>query len=482
MENDIIVGLDIGTTKIACLIGRRDEGGKVKILGFAKTKSVGVERGVVRNITSTSDSIKKVVEEAAAKANVIVDDMYVGIAGQHIKSITSQGECFIPENRRTVEQEDIDKLINDQRHIMLGPGEEIIHIIPQTYAVDGEELQGDYSPVGTQGRKITATFHIVTGVTQNIINIRDSVRNAGYKVKELVLEPIASSYAVLDDRDKECGVALVDIGGGTTDIAVFSEGIIRHTAVIALAGNIITKDIKDGCHIMPDQAESLKKRYGSCLPSNVREDDIVAIPGIRNQPPREVNMRTLAGIIKARVEVILEQVTFDLSEAGFDGKRLMAGMVLSGGGAKLKHIKEFASLISCTETRIGNPSEHLVDGSDNDLSNPAFATGVGLVLYGIERAELSKAEESLEPEIEDEPESEPETQTTATGSLFEELEKLKTQAPTPAPTPEPEPEPKPSQKNETVKKDDNKKKPKEKKWGLGDIIMNWLNDDDTIGE
>lgn len=388
--SNIIVGLDIGTTKIACFIGRKGENDKIEILGYGKTESVGVERGVVKNITFTADSIRKAVAEASNQANVDVDEVYVGIAGQHINSIQSQGSVMIPTDHRLITEEDVKHLIEDQNSIMMQPGEEIIHIFPQTFIVDNEPLSNEVSPVGVAGKCLKANFHIITGNTTNIQNIKYSVEDAGLKIKEIVLEPIASAYAVLNDIDKDAGVALVDIGGGTTDIAIFSQGIIRHTSVLPLAGNAITEDIRKGCSILKGQAESLKTKFGSCLPSNVSQDDIVTIPGIRNQASREISMKTLAGIIKARVQVILEQIAYEIELSGYD-KNLLAGIVLTGGGARTKHIREFSELITKTNTRIGSSNEH-IENSPEELAHPMYATGIGLVLYGIDMEEQSDKE------------------------------------------------------------------------------------------
>lgn len=384
-ENDIIVGLDIGTTKIACFIGRKIDN-KVRILGFGKTPSKGVERGVVKHIKFTAESIARAVEQASEEAGVEVKEVYVGIAGQHIRSVSSQGMISIPHDHKLIEQSDVDHLIEEQYNIPIGPGEEIIHVFPQTYFVDGEELNNEYDPVGVAGVQLKANFHIVTGNTTNLINIRSSVEMAGFSIKGVVLEPVASAYAVLDDTDREAGVALVDIGGGTTDIAIFHEGIIRHTSVLPLAGNAITFDIKESCKIMQKQAEALKTRFGSCLPEHVNENDIISIPGIRNQPAREISVKTLAGIIKARTESILEQVDFEIKESHLD-KRLIAGIVLTGGGAQLRHIKDLTEFITGIDTRIGLPDEHLEKGSSTEIVNPMYATGIGLVLYGLEREE-----------------------------------------------------------------------------------------------
>lgn len=391
-EKDIIVGLDIGTTKIACFIGKRGENGKVCILGYGKTPSKGVERGVVKNIKSTSESIMKAVETASEQAGVSVSEVYVGIAGQHIKSIQSMGSIMIPPEHKFIEQEDVDQLIEQQHNIALGPGEDIIHVFPQSFAVDGEDISSEVGPVGVAGKQLKANFHIVTGNTLNLLNISDSVERAGLKIKGVVLEPIASAMAVLDDNDRDAGVALVDIGGGTTDIAIFHDSIIRHTSVLPLAGNAITFDIKEGCKILKNQAETLKTRFGSCLPQNVNENDVISIPGIRSQPPREISMKTLAGIIKARTETILEQVDYEIKKSHLD-KHLIAGIVLTGGGAQLRHIKELTEYITGIDTRIGLPDEHLEKGTDKEIINTMYATGIGLVLYGIEKNEEARRRE-----------------------------------------------------------------------------------------
>ena len=401
-----IVGLDIGTTKIACFIGERAENGKIKILGFGKTESVGVERGIVRNIRDTADSIRRAVADASEMAKVPVEEVYVGIAGQHIKSRSNQGSVMIPDDHRQIEREDVDRLIGDQYRIMLDPGEEIIHVFPQTYTVDNEPLPADIDPVGVAGRNLTANFHIVTGNAANVSNIRDAVRDAGLRIKGVVLEPIASAHAVLDGGDKDAGVALVDIGGGTTDIAIFQDGIIRHTSVLPLAGNVITNDIRENCKILKHQAESLKIKFGSCLTTSTNPDDIIAIPGIRNQAPREISVRTLAGIIKARMQTLLEQVQYEIQLSGFE-RQLIAGVVLTGGGARMKNIKELCEFTTGIDSRIGTPDEHLdKQGSVTfeDFSHPMYATGIGLVIYGILEAEeqerLVAQNETGEPETE----------------------------------------------------------------------------------
>lgn len=425
---DKIVGLDIGTTKIACFIGERADDGKIRIVGFGKTDSIGVERGVVRNIRSTAESIRHAVADASEMAKYDVKEVYVGIAGQHIKSQSNKGSIMIPPQHRMIEEEDVQRLIDDQYHILLEPGEEIIHVFPQCFIVDNDELETDISPVGVAGKCLMANFHIVTGNTANLHNIRDAVEEAGLRIKAVVLEPIASALSVLDDRDKGAGVALVDIGGGTTDIAVFQEGIIRHTSVLPLAGNVITNDIRENCQILKHQAESLKTKFGSCLPTSVNQDDIISIPGIRNQEPREISVRTLAGIIKSRMQLILEQVGYEIQLSGFE-RQLIAGVVLTGGGARMKNIKEFAELVIGLDTRIGTPDEHLdTSGSVNfeDLSHPMYATGIGLVIYGLEAEEaaVQKASQTIEASA-PMPESEPVEEEKPSEKKKEKKEKVK---------------------------------------------------------
>ena len=397
MENEIIVGLDIGTTKIACFVGMRGESGKVKILGFGKTDSKGVEHGVVKSVTETADSIRRAVAEAADQADVDIEEVYVGIAGQHIKSRPSHGSVMIPPDHRLIEQEDVDRLIAEQYNTLLEPGEEIIHIFPQQYIVDREPLSREIYPVGVPGKTLEANFHMVTANVQNLQYIKYAVQDAGLKIKDVVLEPVASAKAVLDDSDRDAGVAMVDIGGGTTDIAIFHDGIIRHTSVLPLAGNAITNDIREGCNILKKQAESLKVKFGSCLVQAVSENDVISIPGIRSQAPREIYVKTLAGIINARTKMILEQVDYEIKLSGFD-KKLIAGVTLTGGGAQLKNIKELCELITTTDTRIGIPNEHLEPDSASfaELAHPMYATGIGLVLFGLEQVESSHVEEPEE--------------------------------------------------------------------------------------
>lgn len=405
MDNNIIVGLDIGTTKIAAFIGQRSENGKVEILGVGKTDSTGVHRGEVRNIEEVAEAVKKAIHEAESKAEVEVHEVYVGIAGHHIKGISRKNGFVRQHAEELISKEDVEKLVNDQYGIMLSPGEQIIDIIVKDYIVDGEG--GITNPVGMQGASLEANFHIVTGDVSNINRIYHSVEMAGYKIVKLILEPIASAEAVVDKTEKEAGICLVDIGGGTTDIAIFYDGVIRHTAVIPLAGGIITSDIKEGCSIIQSQAEALKIQFGSCFPEQTREDEIIAVPGIRSQAPREISMKRLAGIIHARMQLILEQVHYEIQNSNY-GKKLIGGIVLTGGGSKIKHILELTSFITGIDTRIGNPKEHLTANSSEEYSHPMYATGIGLVLKGLAHSEsISKEQEKTEVKSQPEPETEP---------------------------------------------------------------------------
>lgn len=424
--NETIVGLDIGTTKIACFIGKRNEDGKIKIIGFGKTESKGVERGVVKNIKDTAKSITTAVEMAQEQAGIEVKEVYVGIAGQHIKSIETMGTVMIPPDHKYILQEDVDRLIDEQHNINLNPGEDIIHIFPQNFVVDGEELGIDVRPVGVAGKQLKSSFHIVTGNTMNLLNIYDSVERAGLMIKNVVLEPIASACAVLDQADRDAGVALVDIGGGTTDIAIFSEGIIRHTSVLAVAGNYITNSIKEDCKILRSQAENLKTRFGSCLPQNVKENDIISIPGLRTQPPREISMRTLAEIIKERTQVIIDQIDFEIKESHLKDK-LIAGLVLTGGGAMLRHIKELTEFNTKIDTRIGLPNEHLALDSEPEIINTMYATGIGLVIYGFmeldeeRRHEMEMSDSGTPNRNRQEPKHEEEPEQTIPSNVFDDL-------------------------------------------------------------
>ncbi|MCC6838617.1 MAG: cell division protein FtsA [Flavobacteriales bacterium] len=386
MENneEIVAGLDIGTTKIACIVGRKNEQGKLEIMGMGKSRSDGVTRGVVTNIQRTVDSIKAAVQEAENSANVQITTVNVGIAGQHIRSMHHRGMITRKSLEEEIRQTDIDQLIDSMYSLAMLPGEEIIHVLPQEYIVDNE--QGIKDPIGMSGARLEANFHIITGQVTAARNINKCVARANLDVTELILEPLASSDAVLCAEEKEAGVVLVDIGGGTTDIAIFSDQIIRHTAVIPFGGNVITDDIKMGCAILRDQAELLKSRFGSALASENKENEVVCIPGLRGREPKEISLKNLANIIQCRMEEILEHVYFEIKNSGLE-KQLSGGIVLTGGGAQLKHLRQLTEYVTGMSTRIGYPSEHLANSKVEAVTSPLFATGVGLVLRGFDYLE-----------------------------------------------------------------------------------------------
>lgn len=395
-NEDIVVGLDIGTTKICTIVGRRNEFGKIDILGYGKSESLGVTRGVVTNIVNTIDSIKLSVDEASEKSKVDIANVYVGIAGQHIKSLQHRGMKTRTSLDDEINQGDIDAIVDDMYRLAMPPGEKIIHVIPQEYIIDNE--QGIKNPIGMSGIRLEANCHIITGQITAAKNIYKCVERSSLETKGLYLEPLASSEAVLTEEEKEAGVVLVDIGGGTTDVAIFQDGIIRHTAVIPFGGNVITEDIKMGCSIIRNQAELLKIKFGSALASENLENEIVSIPGLRGREPREISVKNLSHIIQARMEEIIEHVHFEIRNSGFE-KKLIAGIVITGGGAQLRHIVQLVEFITGMDTRVGYPNEHLGKGAD-DLKSPMYATGVGLVIKGFQ--ELDKQNKSLAKKEEEE--------------------------------------------------------------------------------
>jgi len=378
---EIVVGLDIGTTKIACLVGRKTEHGKIEMLGVGKAPSVGVTRGVVSNIEKTVQSIRAAVEEAEAKSGVEIKVVNVGIAGQHIKSLQHRGMITRDSIEEEINQQDVDALIDDMYKLVMMPGEEIIHVLPQEYIVDRQS--GVKDPIGMSGVQLEANFHIITGAMASAKNIYKCIAKAGLEVAELILEPLASSSAVLSEEEKEAGVVLVDIGGGTTDIAIFHDGIIRHTAVIPFGGNVITEDIKEGCTIMHRQAELLKTKFGTALSNQSQENEIVCIPGLRGRDPKEISVKNLSNIINARMAEIIEHVYYEIKNSGYE-KKLIGGIVVTGGGSQLKHISQLFEYATGMDARIGFPNEHLSSNTSNNLTSPLFATGVGLVAKGFE--------------------------------------------------------------------------------------------------
>lgn len=389
-SSPIVVGLDIGTTKICVTVGRRSDHGKIEILGIGKAISAGVTRGVVSNIQKTVQGILQAVEEAGSQSNVDVKIVNVGIAGQHIKSLQHRGILTRKELNTEIQIKDIDKLIEDMFKLVMPPGEEIIHVLPQEFTVDNEP--GIKDPIGMAGVRLEANFHIISGHVSAVKNILKCVGNAGLETQELILEPLASSESVLSDEEKEAGVVLVDIGGGTTDVAIFHEGIIRHTAVIPFGGNSVTEDIREGCSVMRNQAEALKTRFGSALADENKDNEIISVPGLRGRDHKEISVKNLAYVIQARMEEIIEHVYYEIKSSGYE-KKLIAGIVITGGGAQLKHLPQLVEFVTGLDCRVGYPNEHLAKNEllpkniYDELKSPLFATGIGLLIKGIQKAE-----------------------------------------------------------------------------------------------
>jgi cell division protein FtsA len=401
-QGNYSVGLDIGTTKIVAIIGKENEYGKIEVLGIGRSKSLGVHRGVVNNITQTIKSIQQAVEQAEANSGLKIGSVVVGIAGQHIRSLQHSDYITRANSEEVINEDDLEKLCNQVYKLVMLPGEEIIHVLPQEYKVDGQaEIK---QPIGMYGGRLEANFHVVVGQVSSIKNIGRCIKSAGLDLYNITLEPLASSEAVLSQEEKEAGVALIDIGGGTTDLAIFKDGIIRHTAVIPFGGNVITEDIKEGCSIIEKQAELLKIKFGSAWPGENKDNEIVSIPGLRGREPKEITLKNLSKIIHARVVEIVEQVYVEIKNYGHDDqkKMLIAGIVLTGGGSQLKHLKQLVEYITGMDTRIGYPNEHLAGDSEAEIASPLYATAVGLLMNAVENKDkrrLKTLEEEKEREM-----------------------------------------------------------------------------------
>ncbi len=380
-EQPIIVGLDIGTTKIAAIAGRKNDFGKLEILGFGRANSNGVQHGMVLNIDQTIKAIQTALENCyASNPNLEINEVYVGIAGHHIKSLQTRGDIVRKTTDDEVKQHEIDQLIADQYKTYIPAGDQIIDVIPQEFTVDN--FQNIPNPIGYSGVKVGANFHIITGDKNAIRNINRSVEKARLKVKDLVLQPLASAAAVMCEQDLEAGVAIVDIGGGTTDLAVFYEGILKHTAVIPFGGENITNDIKTGLGVLKTQAEQMKIQFGSALSDEAKSNAFITIPGLRGMPPKEISVKNLANIIQARMSEILDFVTYHLKQVGLDSRMLNGGIVLTGGGSQLKHLIQLTEYATALNARIGYPNEHLAAGHIDELAKPMYSTCIGLILKG----------------------------------------------------------------------------------------------------
>jgi cell division protein FtsA len=388
-EQPIIVGLDIGTTKIAVIAGRKNEYGKLEILGFGKANSNGVKHGQVLNIDETIKAIRTALDNCfASNPNLEINEVYVGIAGHHIKSLQTRGDIVRQRTDEEITQREIDQLVDDQYKTYIPAGDQIIDVIPQEFTVDN--FQNIPNPIGYGGVKIGANFHIITGDKNAIRNINRSVEKSGLHTKDLVLQPLASSSAVMAQEDLEAGVAIVDIGGGTTDLAVFYEGILKHTAVIPFAGENITNDIKTGLGVLKTQAEAMKVQFGSALANEAKANAYITIPGLRGMPAKEISVKNLANIIQARMSEIMDFVTYHLKQVGLDNKALNGGVVLTGGGSQLRHLIQLTEYVTGLPARIGFPNEHLAAGHIEELAKPTYSTCIGLILKGYDDYEHNR--------------------------------------------------------------------------------------------
>lgn len=395
-EPNIIAAIDIGTTKIVAIVGRKTEEGKLQLLGMEQVPSNGVKRGVVLNIDETVASIKQAISKIEDKLDITLTEVYVGIAGQHIKSHRNKAYRFI-ENGFEITQKDVDQLFDDNYKIPVEAGEKIMHVIPQDYIVDNE--MGVKNPVGMSGRRLEGNFHIVLGRIASVKNIEKCIHRVALQLNDLILEPLASSKSVLTEEEKEAGVVLVDIGGGTTDVAVFYDGIIRHTAVIPFGGNVVTSDIKEGCSVLYKQAESLKVQFGSAMGDSAREDMVVTIPGIAGWEPKEISFKSLAYIIQARMEEIIDYVMFQIESSGCYDK-LGAGIVLTGGGSLLKDLPQLIKYRTGLDVRMGLPDRLLIGKVPDIAYLPNYSTSIGLVLSAMDSPKRTIVEPELFGEVE----------------------------------------------------------------------------------
>lgn len=387
--SNLVVAVDIGTTKVCAIAGRRNQYGKVEVLAVSKVESEGVTRGVVANIEKTSKAIAQAVESVQGRIRANVKKVYVGIAGQHIKSLQHRGILMRENGHTEIGEKDIEKLINDMYRLVLPPGDKILHVYPQEFTVDNEP--GIIDPIGMSGVRLEANFHIVTSQDTASSNLKRCFERVGLEVEEIILEPVASSFAVLTEDEMEAGVALIDIGGGTTDLTIFHDGILRHTAVIPFGGNVVTKDIKEGCTVMQQQAEKLKIKFGSALSEEVIDNRIITIPGFKTRDNKEISEKNLALIIQARLEEIFDYALSEIRRSGFENK-LIGGLVLTGGGSLLKHIELLAEYHTGIQTRIGHPIENLAHGYSPSLSSPIYSTSIGLLIYGLNNSKMDSVD------------------------------------------------------------------------------------------
>ncbi len=373
-DRDLIVGLDIGTSKVLALVGEVGADGAIEVIGIGTQPSRGLKKGVVVNIESTVQSIQRAVEEAELMAGCEIHSVFAGIAGSHVRSLNSHGVVAIRD--REVTPGDVEHVIDAARALAIPADQKILHVLPQEFVVDGQE--GIHDPIGMSGVRLEAKVHIVTGADSAAQNIEKCIKRCGLEVEDVVLEQLASSFAVLTDDEKELGVCMVDIGGGTTDIAVFAQGAIRHTAVIPIAGDQVTNDIAVSMRTPTQHAEDIKIRYACALSQLANPDESIEVPSVGDRPARRLARQTLAEIVEPRYEELFGLVRDELRRSGFEDI-IVAGVVLTGGSARMEGVIELAEEVFHVPVRLGLPQQ--VQGLTDVLRNPVFSTGVGLLLY-----------------------------------------------------------------------------------------------------
>jgi cell division protein FtsA len=379
----LIVGLDIGTSKVAAIVGELTADGDIEIIGIGSHRSRGLKKGVVVNIESTVQSIQRAIEEAELMAGCHIDEVYAGIAGSHVRSLNSHGIVAIRD--REVFPQDIERVIDAAQAVAIPADQKVLHILPQEYLVDNQE--GVREPLGMSGVRLEAKVHLVTCAVNAAQNVEKCIERCGLKVKDVILEQLASSYAVLSDDERELGVCLVDIGGGTTDIAVFTDGAIRHTAVIPIAGDQVTNDIAMALRTPTQNAEEIKIKYACALTQLARADETIKVPGVGDKPPKELSRQALAEVVEPRYDELFTLVQAELRRSGFEDL-IAAGIVLTGGSSKMEGVIELAEEIFHMPVSLGTPKH--VTGLKDIVRNPIYATGVGLLLYGKQREEETR--------------------------------------------------------------------------------------------
>ncbi|MCC6753550.1 MAG: cell division protein FtsA [Saprospiraceae bacterium] len=396
-EQKIIVALYIGTTKVTALVGRKNLIGKLELMGYGVAACEGVSRGTVSNIEKTAKAICDAIDRAEKSSRQEIRSVYAGISGEHIRSLHHQAVKYRDNGKEEINQEDIDQLVKDMHKIALPHGDMILHVIPQEFFIDNKK-QGHIDPIGMPGARLEANFHIITASGDSIEQMRRAIEKSQIELLGLILAPTATAQAVLSDEEKELGVVLVDIGGGTTNVTIYHNGILRFTGVVPLGSNVITNDIKAGCAVLPDQAEKLKVRFGSAIAGEIVDNRIITVPGLMGRPPREISEKNLARIIQARVEELFDFVMWEIRRSGFED-RLQAGMVLTGGGSALRNINLLAELHTGLETRIGIPLERSFSHLADDVLKPDFSAPMGILLEAAGYREAEKMVPATEKAI-----------------------------------------------------------------------------------